>query len=141
MLTTKTLFFRHLRIFVILFYREQYDSVNSSPQLYQTLMFTTEEDWLWKKLLHSASQEISQTWSLLMKIVKYQVSFSKEVILDHLHPLLNYIKKDKEVFPITLRTKFSKPENHESLSKILWTIFFLSKRCRNKQDSFREFIM
>lgn len=91
MLTTKTLFFRLLRIFVILFYREQYDSVNSSPQLYQTLMFTTEEDWLWKKLLHSASQEISQTWSLLMKIVKYQVSFSKEVILDHLHPLLNYI--------------------------------------------------
>lgn len=25
---------------------EQYDSVNSSPQLYQTHMFITEEDWL-----------------------------------------------------------------------------------------------
>lgn len=67
--------FSLLRIFVILFYREQYDSVNSSPQLYQTHMFITEEDWLWKKLFHSASQEISQTWLLLMKIVKYQVSF------------------------------------------------------------------
>lgn len=61
--------------FVILFYREQYDSVNSSLQLYQIRMFITEEDWLWKKLFHSASQEISQTWLLLMKIVKYQVSF------------------------------------------------------------------
>lgn len=37
--------FSLLRIF-ILFYREQYDSVNSSPQLYQTHMFITEEDWL-----------------------------------------------------------------------------------------------
>ena len=32
--------------FVILFYREQYDSVNSSLQLYQIRMFITEEDWL-----------------------------------------------------------------------------------------------
>ena len=52
---------------------EQYDSVNSSLQLYQIRMFITEEDWLWKKLFHSASQEISQTWLLLMKIVKYQM--------------------------------------------------------------------
>jgi hypothetical protein len=82
--------------FFLFSYREQFDSVSSSQQLYQIHMFITDEDWLWKKLSHSALQEISQTWSLLMKIVKHRVSFGfhfKETFLSFSSPIFKHIKE------------------------------------------------